>query len=293
MKRIKTGIIVLMIVLVSAISILSDAISFSVTSDFFNTGYWLRAAIINTSAIMVLFLANSIRKDKVMETNKVYIERKNALAQAYKDLGESGLTNEFKAYIEADNKREKLRVYNKKMNAKLVRVNNYIQFVENTINALRVFFRLKTIETPKTLTLLLARFRKKRIEYRIENAEKHINYVYVRYIKVRYSAIFGESEKMSGEERDIFFRTAVHNAGIVFKKAVFVILIGTLSLMQVGDLITNFSLFTVYQMCMRIFTIALSIYAGISDADNFVGKRMCDVLLRRLSYVQDFVNTKK
>jgi hypothetical protein len=81
--------------------------------------------------------------------------------------------------------------------------------------------------------------------------------------------------------------------GIIFKKAVFVLLIGTLSSLQVGELVTNFSVFTVYQMCMRLVTLVFAVYTGISDADYFVGKLMADILFKRLSYIQDFLTSRK
>ena len=293
MKRIKTLILGLMLFLVSVISILTDVINFSITGDLLNAGYWLRAVILNTSAVIVLFLANSIRKDKVKETNQVYIERKTALRAAYKDLGDNNLTDEFKAYIDEDNQKEKLRVYTNKLSAKIQRIKNSIAKAEHHYNAFRLLRKKPILEEPKTLKLILLRFKLKRFNELYANKERDIKYINVRYIKISYSVIFGESEKMHGAERDIYFHTAEHNAGIVFRKAIFVILIGSLSLLQIGELIKNFSVFTIYQMCMRIFTIALSIYTGVSDADYFVGQHMADVLLRRLSYIQGFVTAKK
>ena len=293
MKRIKTFILALMLVLVSVISILTDVLNFSITGNLLDAGYWLRAIILNTSAVIVLFLANSIRKDKVKDTHPVYNERKTALRAAYKALGENNLSDEFKKYIDEDNQKEKLRVYTNKLCAKIQRVKNAISRAEHNYNAFRLFRKKAPVDAPKTLHLILLRFKKERLEERYNNAEKYIKYIKVRYLKISYTALFGESEKMSATERDIYFRTAEHNVGIVFKKALFVIIIGSLSLMQIGELIQNFSLFTVYQMCMRIFTIALSMYTGVADADYFVGQHMSDVLLRRLSYVQDFVDSKK
>ena len=294
MRRVKTFILAVLIVLVSATSILTEVIQFGVTADLFNGGYWLRTVILNVSAVTVLFLANSMRKDKLLrEKDSPYAKNKSVLQKAYADMDDKGLTDEFKKYIDEDNRREKMRVYTKKINAKLQRVNNAILRGEHNYNVIRLWLKKAPVETPKTLYLTIQRNKKQRLENKLKTAERDIKFINVRYTKIQYSVIFGESEKSKSAERDIHFHTTEHNIGIVFKKAFFVLLIGSLSLMQVGELVTNFNLFTVYQMCMRMFTLALSVYTGISDADYFVGKHMADVLFRRISYIQDFLTARK
>lgn len=289
MKRMKTFILVAIIFLVSITSTLSEIIKFGVSASVLNSSYWLRTIILNVSAVIVLFLANSMRKDKLLnEKETVYAQRKAVLQKAFADMDEHGLTDKFKKYIDEDNRKEKIRVYTNKLKACLKRVDSAILLAEHNYNAVRLWFKKMPVETPKTLFLLLSRNKKKRLEDKLLNAEKNIEFIYVRYTKIKYSVIFGESEKAKGEERDIYFHTTEHNIGIVFKKAVFVLLMSTLSSLQVGELIANFNLFTVYQMCMRMFTLALSIYTGIADADYFVLKHMADVLFKRISYIQDF-----
>jgi hypothetical protein len=283
-----------MLILVSAIATLSEIIQFGVTADIFNGGYWLRTIIFNASAVVVLFLANSMRKDKLMsEKDTIFAQRKSVLQKAFNDMDEHDLTDEFKKYINEDNQKEKIRVYTNKLNARLNRLNNAILRAEHNYNVFRLWRKKTPVETPKTLGLILLRNKKQRVENKLSNCERDIRFIYVKYTKIQYSVIFGESEKAHGEERDILFHTTAHNIGIVFKKAIFVLIFGSLSLMQVGELIANFNLFTVYQMCMRIFTLALSVYTGISDADYFVGKYMADVLFRRISYIQEFLMSRK
>ncbi len=294
MKRIKTFILAVMILIVSLTSTLSEIIQFGVTASVLDGGYWLRTIILNLSAIIVLFLANSMRKDKLMsEEGTVYAQRKKVLQKAFCDMDENGITDEFKKYIDEDNQKEKIRIYTNKLNAQLNRVNNAILRAEHNYNVIRLWFKKPPVETPKTMRLILLRNKKQRIENKLANVDRDIKFIYVRYIKVKYSVIFGESEKAQGKERDIYIRTAEHNVGIVLKKAIFVLLMGTLSSLQVGELIANFNLFTVYQMCMRIFTLVLSVYTGISDADYFVGKHIADVLFKRISYIQDFLTSRK
>lgn len=294
MKRIKTFILAVMILIVSAISTLSEIIQFGISASLKDGNYWLQTTILNASAIIVLFLANSMRKDKLMqEEGTLYAQRKEMLRKYFDDMDDDGISDDFKKYIDEDNKKEKLRIYTNKLNARLNRVNNAISHAEHNYNAFRLFFKKSPVDTPKTLYLILLRNKKERIENKIANAEKNIDFIYVRYIKVKYSAIFGESEKTKGKERDIYFRTTEHNIGIVLKKAIFVVLMGALTSLQVGELITNFSVFTVYQMCMRIFTISLSAYTGIADADYFVCQHMTDILFKRLSYIQDFETSRK
>jgi hypothetical protein len=235
-----------------------------------------------------------MRKDKLMqEDGTVYAQRKKVLRKAFEDMDENGITDDFKKYIDEDNKNEKLRIYTNKLNATLNRVNNAISYAEHNYNAFRLFFKKEPVEKPKTLFLILLQSKKQRVEKKLANAERDIKFIYVRYIKIRYSVIFGESEKAQGKERDIYIRTTEHNIGIVLKKAIFVLLMSTLSSLQVGELAADFNLFTVYQMCMRIFTLVLSVYTGIADADYFVGKHIADVLFKRISYIQDFLTSRK
>ena len=294
MKRVKTFILAVMIVLVSLASTLSEIIQFGVSASLLNSGYWLRTIILNVSALIVLFLANSMRKDKIMsQEDTLYGKRKQMLHQAFCDMDKKGITDDFKKYIAEDNEREKMRVYTTKINAQLNRVNGAILRADHNYNVLRLWLKKTPVETPKTLYLILLRNKKQRLENKLANAERDIKFIYVKYAKIKYSVIFGESENTKGEERDIYFHTTAHNVGIVFKKAVFVLLIGTLSSLQVGELVTNFSVFTVYQMCMRLVTLVFAVYTGVSDADYFVGKLMADILFKRLSYIQDFLTTRK
>ena len=294
MKLEKTFILSVMIVLVSLASTLSEIIQFGVSASLLNSGYWLRTIILNVSALIVLFLANSMQKDKIMsQEDTLYAQRKQMLHQAFCDMDKNGITDDFKKYIAEDNEREKMRVYTTKINARLNRVNGAILRAEHNYNVLLLWLKKTPVETPKTLYLILLRNKKQRLENKLATAERDIKFIYVKYAKIKYSVIFGESENTKGEERDIYFHTTAHNVGIIFKKAVFVLLIGTLSSLQVGELVTNFSVFTVYQMCMRLVTLVFAVYTGISDADYFVGKLMADILFKRLSYIQDFLTTRK
>lgn len=292
MKKIKTLLLALAIVLVSAISILSDLIKFGITSDLFDTGYWVRTATVNASAVIIIFLANSIHKDKVMETNKTFTERKRALELAYADLTRQGLTEAFQRYIDADNDFEKLRVYRLSLSRKLERVKAKISSKETRFNAVRVWRRKPPENEPKTLALVYLRLKRQSLEQRQLNAENEYKYVRVRYTRVRYSDIFSESERNRESERDMFFHTGVHNVGIVVKKAILVLVFGVVSTLGVSEMSANFSLFTVYQMCMKVFTLVLALYTGFSDAEQFVGGKMCDTLARRLKYVRRFCENK-
>ena len=67
-----------------------------------------------------------------------------------------------------------------------------------------------------------AEAKEKALQVKIDKAEKNIEYVRVRYLKVSYSAIFGESERAKGSERDMSYHTAAHNVGVVLKKVLFI-----------------------------------------------------------------------
>ena len=144
-----------------------------------------------------------------------------------------------------------------------------------------------------TWRLVHLRAKEKALDVKIDKAEKNIEYVRVRYLKVSYSAIFGESERAKGSERDMSYHTAAHNVGVVLKKVLFIGVFGFVATLDFTFSVAEVSVYFIYKTCMRLYQIGMALYTGISDADKFVATEMCDALRRRINYVQGFTEAKR
>ena len=292
-KSIKTVIMFLMVALISVTTIVSDLIKFGATSSVFNTAYWSNALLTNASAIIIIFLSNSIRKDKLKDTHEVFTELQTALRASYAEMNRLSLLTAFQTYIETDNRRAKLEAYKEKLNRKAERVRDKIQRRETRYNAFRVWRKKEPLEEVNTWRLVHLRAKEKALQVKIDKAEKNIEYVRVRYLKVSYSAIFGESERAKGSERDMSYHTAAHNVGVVLKKVLFIGVFGFVATLDFTFSVAEVSVYFIYKTCMRLYQIGMALYTGISDADKFVATEMCDALRRRINYVQGFTESKR
>ncbi len=292
-KSIKTVILFLMVVLVSVTTIVSDLIKFGVTSSMFNAAYWSNALLTNASAVIIIFLSNSIRKNRLMDTHKVFVELQTALRTNYAEINRLSLQTAFKSYIESDNRAAKLTTYKKKLSRKLGRITDKISRAEMRYNARQVWRKREPEQEPRTWRLVRLRAKRDALNAKIGAAEKNIEYIRIRYLKVSYSSIFGESERASGSERDMSYHTAAHNVGIVAKKVLFIFVFGFVATLDFTYSMAELSVYFIYKTCMRLYQIGMALYTGISDADKFVSTDMCDALRRRISYVQGFTESKR
>lgn len=199
----------------------------------------------------------------------------------------------FKSFIITDNRRAKLETYKLKLNRKIDRLENKIKKGENKVNAKRIAKGLEAFAEPNTKRLVELRLHLTAKREQLENAERVIEYVKIRYKEISYSVLFGEEESRAREERDLMFHELLHNVFILGKKAVIVLLIATFSMLQFQNVAVNFSAYTIFRISYSLFSLVLSIYLGVSDGDKFVRGQMCDVLRRRINYVQGFIEKKE
>ena len=293
MKRIKPFILVVMMILVSGISILSDFVKFGVESGMFDVGYWINTAVTNLTAICVIFLANSMHKDKCMTENEVFKRRKTELLESYDKIYKLGRLPDLKVYVEEDNRREKLAAYKNKCSAKIEKLNAKIKKHENWYNSVLWFFKKQVCDNPKTPYLYLMKLELKRWENAYANAERVIDFAKVKYKKISYTNIFCISDGGKQDDRDLLFHTAEHNVGIVLKKAILVLFIGFATTFKIIEPETTFSFYLAYKACLRLFSVILAFYTGVTDAEHFVAGQMCDALFKRIRYVQTFLDSIK
>lgn len=289
MKYLKTAITVALLALTSFVKVFLDIIQYDVAFQALTTAYWITTIRDNMLLLVVLYLASSLQKDKSKVTNKVYKELRDAITDGFISLKNSCGIERFKAFIAADNRVAKLDAYKAKLNRKISRIEYKIKTKENKINAKRVSKKLQPLETPSTERLEYLRLKKSVYKDMLTDADKVIEFVNVRYRKVSYDVLFGEEETKAREERDFQFHEMLHNVFILGKKAVLVLLISAFSILQFQDVALEFSVYTIFRISYSLFSLALSVYLGVSDGDKFVRGQMCDVLRRRINYVQGFI----
>lgn len=289
MRYLKTAITVTLLALTSFVKVFLDIIQYDVAFQALTTAYWITTIRDNMLLLVVLYLASSLQKDKSKVTNKVYKELRDAITNGFISLKNSCGIERFKAFIAADNRVAKMDAYKAKLNRKISRIEYKIKTKENKINAKRLSKKLQPLETPSTERLEYLRLKKSVYKDMLTDADKVIEFVNVRYRKVSYDVLFGEEETKAREERDFQFHEMLHNVFILSKKAVLVLLISAFSILQFQDVALEFSVYTIFRISYSLFSLALSVYLGVSDGDKFVRGQMCDVLRRRLNYVQGFI----
>lgn len=290
MKYLKTAITIVLLALVSFVKVFMDMMQYDVAFQELSTAYWLATVRDNVLLLLVLYLSSSLQKDRMKEHYETYKELRKAISDAYFSLKEANAIEKFKRFIESDNAERKLAAYKLRLNRKIERLKSKIKKKENRFNAKRVAKGLTPIEEP--ITQRLAKFRLQLTAKKdlLENAENVIDYVKrVRYQKVSYAILFGEEENRSFDERDFFFHETRHNLFILGKKAAIVLMISAFSMLQFKNITIDFSPYTIFRISYSLFSLVLSVYLGLSDGNKFVRGQMCDVLRRRINYVQGFI----
>jgi hypothetical protein len=220
----------------------------------------------------------------------IYKELRTAVTSAYFTLKNASLVGRFKSFIEEDNRARKLAAYELQLNRKSEKLQDKIKAKENKINAKRLASGLDPIDAPCTKRLEELRYELKDNKERLKKAGEVIDcYKRLRYQKVSYAILFGEEESKVCDECDFSFHETRHNLFILSKKAFIVLLISAFSMLQFTNIIVNFSPYTIFRVSYSLFSLALSVYLGVADGTKFVSGQMCDVLRRRINYVQGFI----
>ena len=287
-RKIKLWLMVVLTLLVSVFSVLSDLISFDGNIQKLTPLFWLNLLVTNTSAVVIIFLSNSTQKDVQMLKNERYTTLSNTLFSLFTELNTYNLRTAFRSYIDADNANEKKRVYVNRLHRKIAGCEKRIDTLESRYNMWRLFFGKKVIEHPKTLRLLFWRGRSAFWQHRLDTAETDVKYASVKYLKVTEHSIFGASDEKSRASRDMSYHATGHGFEILAKKLLLILVFGfSASLGFVfNPLVISVEFF--YRTAIRLFQIGMALYTGISDADKFVEGDMCDALSRRIVYVQGF-----
>lgn len=287
-RQLKTWLMIVLTVLVSAFSVLSDLLEFDTDNQMFTFWYWLNLLLTNATAVLIIFLSNSARKDSQMQRNERFTTLSTSLFELFKELNLKNLRTRFEGYINADNAQAKREAYEQYLNRKIAKFKGKIESLESKYNVEQLKKNQPISSEPVTNKLIAVRAKLAIWENRLKNIDNDVKFVNVKYVRVTYQSIFGTSETRLRESRDMSYHTAEHNAGILIKKVVLVFAIGFSASLQF--LFTPFS-WTVeffYKIAVRLFQIGMALFTGISDADKFVAGEMCDALTNRIAYTQAF-----
>ena len=287
-RQLKSWIMIVLTVLVSAFSVLSDWLIFGADKQMFTFWYWLNLLMTNATAVLIIFLSNSARKDTQMQRNERFVTLSTSLFELFKELNFKNLRTRFEVYINEDNDKAKYVEYETVLNRKIDKIKRKIERLESNYNIKQLKKNKSVINLPKTNRLIKERAKLSLWEKRLANINKDVKYAKVKYIRVTYQSIFGTSENRLRESRDMSYHTAEHNIGILVKKVVIVFAVGFSASLGFAFSPVTLSVEFFYKMSVRLFQIGMALFTGISDADKFVAGEMCDTLTNRISYVQSF-----
>jgi hypothetical protein len=282
---------IILTVLVSAFSVLYDLLDHDMDNQMFTFWYWFKLFLTNATAVLIILLSNSARKDSQMQRNERFTTLSTSLFELFKELNLKNLRTRFESYINADNARAKREAYEQYLNRKIAKIKSKIESLESNYNVEQLKKNQLIEAVPVTNKLIAVRAKLAIWKNRLKNIDNDVKFVNVKYVRVTYQSIFGTSETRLRESRDMSYHTAEHNAGIIIKKAILVFVIGFSASLQFRFTPFAWTVEFFYKLAVRLFQIGMALFTGISDADKFVAGEMCDALTNRIAYTQAFKET--
>ena len=299
-SRLKVLTLAVLIILVTAFSVLIDFINaqFS-TSIFTDASYWLNTLSVQVSVIVLIFVSRSLAKEKERGANPVYKTLQEAIQNAYVTINADNLNGAFKEYIAADNHARKLKSYLIKLNAKAVGYKDKIKRLELKKGRcdVRAGAHGKVARGP-LYALICAGIRRAESklafwEGKIERAPEEVDFVrHVRYAKYSYSIIFNDAKERANEEDDPSVHEGRDIAAILFTKALGIFAFGIIATSYiVFDL--AFSWDMVLKALVKLLQIVFGLYTGGVAGQDFIRHKMCAKLTIRANYVKKFMEKRK
>lgn len=293
MKNLKTVALSLIIILVTAFSVLLDFMSISYsTSLFTDLSYWANIASVNIAIMMIIFVSRSLAKDRECKTYAEYKNLTESIRSAYKGLNDNRLNTALKQYIQADNRARKLKVYTEKLNRKIYKKNQVLKRKENAVRRRLIKSNVRDESKIKSRIDQVGRKTREQLfelEERLNHAEKDVEFLRVRgWTKVTYSVIFGGVEEKEKEEADLCTHESRSVAALALSKFAGIVAFGIVATSFIAFDVKAFSIFTVYKAILKVLQIALGIYTGYVAGQTFIRQNLCGKLRKRLDYVRVF-----
>lgn len=283
---IKISISILAIVCVSVFTVLSDLIAPDINKRVLSAGYWIEVGVINISVITVLFIVKSLKEDSEKKYNKKYLVLNHALDGAFRAINKNGAAENFKKYLDEDNKKAKRVAYEEKLQRKKGKIVEKIQSKEAKYNNKRLVKGLPIINSPKTKSLIRLRGKLNFVDERINNIDQEISFIKVKYIKVTYNGIFGDREGSAVNDRDTSPHKTAFNLSILLKRAILIVAFSLIFLLSARRLDAEITVVFFFNIALRLFQIALGIYTGIDAGSEYVRVNLCDAFKQRIFLLQ-------
>lgn len=297
--KIKTLSLVLLVILVTAFSLLLDFISaeFS-TSIFTDTAYWLNVASVQSAVLILIFMARALYKEKERNRCEQYQFLQKNLKAAYITLNERNLNGIFRDYIAEDNRARKLKKYLEKLKLHCTKYRDKIKRLDLRKRRIETRFKDKN-KTPHGpyYGLILRRMKSAETELefwgnKIDRAAEEVEFIRVRHIKYSYSILFHDAKEREEEENDPYAHEDRDIAFLILTKGLSVFAFGIIATsFVVFDL--SFSWGMIYKAIVKLLQIVLGLYTGAVAGQDFIRRKMCAKLTTRFNYVKQFMEQRK
>lgn len=298
-SRLKVVSLGVLIILVTAFSVLIDFINASFSSTVFtDAAYWINVLSVQASVIVLIFVARSLSKEKERELNTVYKTLQDAIQNAYARLNAENLNGAFREHISADNRARKLKAYREKLTGKIAHYTDKIRRLTLAKGRLDTAARNKG-KTAHGLRYALicgkiarAEDNKTFWEEKMRRAEEDVDFVRVKSVKYSYSIIFNDAKEREAEEDDPSAHEGRDIAAILLTKGLGIFAFGVIATSYiVFDL--AFSWGMVLKAVVKLLQIVLGLYTGAVAGQDFIRHKMCAKLTIRANYVKQFMERQK
>ena len=299
-SRVKMLALVLLIILITACTVLTDFITaeFS-TSIFSDAYYWVQTISMQSAVIILLFVARSMAKEKERGVNELFQMLTTSLKDAYVSLNRDNLNGAFKEYIAADNRKRKLKAYLNYLSAKKVRCDDLAAKLDFKIKQKEI----KAADRGKApggfvysalCSLKKGREDKSRFwQRKIDRAAEEVDYMRrVKYIRWSYGVIFSDAEEDVQEEDDPRKHERRDVAFILLTKGLSILAFGLIATSYISPHFA-FDIALIYKTIIKVLQIVLGLYTGAVSGQDFIRHTMCSKLTIRFNYVKQFKELRK
>lgn len=250
--------------------------------DYVNTGfdpaiftdaaYWVKLGLTCLSIVLITLAVRSLFREKELTQNNHVSRVQDDIDGAHAELMRHNLATSFEDHVNNINEVRKLKAYKDWVQYKL----------------------LKAKDKDKA-----------KFEALLENAETDIEYLpckgnkirveflkTVKYNKIRIATIFSRNKLRSSDDEDIEDNEQAHVNSLIYRKLLMLIAFSiTLSTLffDTGD----FAVAVLINTFSKLFRIAMSIYLGASDGQEFVRGTLLSKMKLRLDFIQKFLEKQK
>ena len=262
------------IVFVTAADVLIDYVTAGFDPAIFNdASYWITLLITCLSVVFVVLAVRDFFREKEIRENTAIADTQRLIDSAHAELIRRDLTTRFEEYVNGINAARKLKAYKE-----------YIQY-----------------------KMLKCKDEKKREEWQkqLDNAATDIEclpvhgnkikvspFRHVKFAKVRIATIFSRVDRARGEDDNLETNEQKHVGELIGKKVVMVMAFS----IAFSTLFFNPGTFAVAKLVntfTKLFRMAISIFLGATDGQEFARGTLLSKMKLRLDFIQKFLESEK